>query len=55
MKTQFKIYGMQQNSSKREVYRKKQGKYQRQPNLHPKQLDKEGQKTNPKLVEGKKS
>ena len=29
MKTQLKIYGMQQNSSKREVYGKKQGKHQR--------------------------
>ena len=31
MKTQqLKTYGMQQNSSKREVYRKKQGKHQRE-------------------------
>ena len=61
MKTwQLKTYGMQQNSSKREVYSKKKRKEKHQIDnltLHLKQLDKEGHKNkkNPKLVEGKKS
>ena len=44
MKTwQLKTYGMQQNSSKREVYSKKKEKHQIDNlHLHLKQLDKEG-------------
>ena len=57
MKTQqLKIYGMQQNSSKREVYRKKQGKHQRENLIYTQSNSiKKGKKTHPKLVEGKKS